>query len=147
MSAGRDQGAILEDDATPPSALASRRELTGVLELALQQITTRDRDLLTWREKEELTFDEMGQRLGISNVAARKAWYKAVEHLQEAMARLIPETFKSSHRQRHSPTIGNHDPGGPFSGTGADGPPAQARGLCGALVAAGATCVGVAGRA
>ena len=64
-----------------------------MLEAALQQLTPRQRELLVWREREELTFDEMGKRLGISNVAARKAWFKALERLQETMATMIPSAF------------------------------------------------------
>ena len=49
--AGQDRGEVLEDDATPPSGVASRRELTEVLELALQRITPRERDLLLWAKR------------------------------------------------------------------------------------------------
>jgi RNA polymerase sigma-70 factor (ECF subfamily) len=95
-------GAALCDDDTSPSGLASRHEMAGVIQAAMVELGARDRQVLCWREKEGLTFEEMGTRLGISAVAARKAWFKAVERLQQSMAKLIPATFDALAAERTS---------------------------------------------
>ena len=69
--------------------------MTEILKLAIQRIDDRDRNLLEWRQKEELTFEEIGRRLSVSPVAARKAWFKAIERLRHAMDDLVPPSEDS----------------------------------------------------
>lgn len=52
---------------------------------ALDRIPERLRLVVIWRHREDCSFDEIGRRLGISNVAARKNWLRAIEQLQRAM--------------------------------------------------------------
>jgi RNA polymerase sigma-70 factor (ECF subfamily) len=86
---------LVPDDATPPSSRASRREMTEILKIAIERIDDRDRNLLEWRQKEELTFEEIGRRLSVSPVAARKAWFRAIERLRQAMDDLVPPSEDS----------------------------------------------------
>jgi DNA-directed RNA polymerase specialized sigma24 family protein len=39
-----------------------------------------------WRHHESCSFDEIGRRLGCSNVAARKLWLRALQQLQRELS-------------------------------------------------------------
>jgi hypothetical protein len=45
------------------------------------------RQAVLWRHNEDCSFDEMGRRLGCSNVAARKIWLKALQQLRSELRR------------------------------------------------------------
>ena len=66
-----------------PSSVMMKQELGDVIQVALTQLTERERQLLIMRFREQCTYEEMGRRLGYSPVAARKAFRKAVARVRE----------------------------------------------------------------
>jgi RNA polymerase sigma-70 factor (ECF subfamily) len=72
----------LADDAPSPSALAVAREQAEALRRALERLPEEYRLALLLRHQEELSFEEIGKRLGRTANAARKLWARAVERLQ-----------------------------------------------------------------
>lgn len=68
-----------------PSALAARHEDEANLKAAVRRLSNRDRCVLQWRHRDELTFEQMGRRLGISTVAARNAWLQALKRLRDEL--------------------------------------------------------------
>jgi RNA polymerase sigma-70 factor (ECF subfamily) len=65
---------------------ASRREEQKALIEALERLPGRMRRAVLWRHTEGCTFDELGRRLGCSNVAARNLWLRALQQLQDELA-------------------------------------------------------------
>jgi RNA polymerase sigma-70 factor, ECF subfamily len=72
----------------PPSREAIRRERTWMLQEALGRIPEEDRRLVAWRQSEGCTFEEMGRRLGCSQVTARRSWLRALERLRNELESL-----------------------------------------------------------
>ena len=64
----------LAADQTSPGGGAVRREEEIALGAALDRLPERMRTAVLWRHHEGCSFDELGRRLGCSNVAARKLW-------------------------------------------------------------------------
>jgi RNA polymerase sigma-70 factor, ECF subfamily len=72
---------------------AARREEEAALQVALDRLPERMRQAVLWRHNEDCSFDEIGRRMGCSNVAARKLWLKALQQLQaELKDGTSPET-------------------------------------------------------
>jgi RNA polymerase sigma-70 factor (ECF subfamily) len=69
-------------DQTSIGTRAARREEETALQKALDRLPERMRQAVLWRHNEDCSFDEIGRRLGCSNVAARKLWLKALQQLQ-----------------------------------------------------------------
>ncbi|MGP0068588.1 MAG: RNA polymerase sigma factor [Isosphaeraceae bacterium] len=69
-------------DQTSVGTRAARREEEHALRLALDRLPERMRQAVLWRHNEDCSFDEIGRRLGCSNVAARNVWLKALQRLQ-----------------------------------------------------------------
>ena len=72
----------LAGDSTSPSGQVARREEEAAVLAALDTLPERMRQVIIWRHREDCSFDEIGKRLDRSNVAARKLWLRAIEHLQ-----------------------------------------------------------------
>ncbi len=75
-------GQFLVDDESSPSSLAVHREEEAALRAALERLPGRMARVVLWRHREDCTFEELGHRLGCSNVAARKLWLRALRQLQ-----------------------------------------------------------------
>lgn len=71
-------------DASPSSA-AARNEVEAALRAAVDRLSDRDRGVLLWRHRDEQTFEQIGGRLGISTVAARNAWLRALKRLRDEL--------------------------------------------------------------
>jgi RNA polymerase sigma-70 factor, ECF subfamily len=69
-------------DQTSPCGRAAQHEEEAALRTALDRLSERMRRAVLWRHHEDCSFDEIGRRLGCSNVAARKLWLKALQKLQ-----------------------------------------------------------------
>src|SRR5262249_23541709 len=69
-------------DQPSPGAQAAYHEQEAALRAAPDRLSDRMRRAGLWRHLEDCSFDEIGRRLGCSNVAARKLWLKALEQLQ-----------------------------------------------------------------
>jgi RNA polymerase sigma-70 factor, ECF subfamily len=75
----------LATDQTSPGGHAVRREEEAAVLAALDRLPERMRFTVLWRHHEACSFDELGRRLGCSNVAARKLWLRALELLQREL--------------------------------------------------------------
>jgi RNA polymerase sigma-70 factor (ECF subfamily) len=66
-----------------PSRVAMKGEQAQAIAQALERLPEDYRQVLIWRQQEDLTFEVIGQRLNRSADAARKLWARAVERLQQ----------------------------------------------------------------
>jgi RNA polymerase sigma-70 factor (ECF subfamily) len=72
-------------DTPSPSGEAVANEQAQALRQALERLPEDYRLVLLWRYQEQLSFEEIGRRLGRSANAARKLWRRAVERLEQDM--------------------------------------------------------------
>ena len=72
-------------DSVTPSRVAQRNEQAEALSQALERLPEEYREVLSLRHQEDLSFEEIGRRLGKSENAARKLWVRAVQQLQRDM--------------------------------------------------------------
>jgi len=83
-SQGASGGNIAGAEPTPSSAF-QRDEEYEALQGALVRLPDEYRQVISWRYEEDLSFDEIGVRLGRTANAARKLWLRAVERLEREM--------------------------------------------------------------
>jgi RNA polymerase sigma-70 factor, ECF subfamily len=67
---------------TPSRDLALRELETALIE-GLERLPERDREVVTWHHREQLSFEEIGLRSGINAEAARKRWKRALGRLRK----------------------------------------------------------------
>jgi len=70
-----------------PSAAAAGRELMERIELAFEQLGEDDREVIALARIAGLSHAEIGERLGCSEVAARKRLFRALALLSDALGR------------------------------------------------------------
>jgi RNA polymerase sigma-70 factor (ECF subfamily) len=80
-----ERGAGLAADVLSPSGQAVAQEQAEALARAVEKLPPDYRQVLKLRHEEQLTFEEIGQRLQRTANAARMLWLRAVERLQEEM--------------------------------------------------------------
>jgi RNA polymerase sigma-70 factor, ECF subfamily len=68
-----------------PSRNLALRELETALVEGLNRIPPHYREVVTWHHREQLSFEEIGRRLGISAEAARKRWKRALGRLRKEL--------------------------------------------------------------
>ena len=78
-----ERGAGLEADTLSPSGEALAHEQAEALAQAVQRLPPDYRQVLALRHEEQLTFEEIGQRMQRTANAARMLWLRAVERLQK----------------------------------------------------------------
>ncbi|NLS95381.1 MAG: sigma-70 family RNA polymerase sigma factor [Planctomycetaceae bacterium] len=78
-------GAVLADEATSPSASASRREYTVILADQLAQMRPEYREVIVLRHLEGLPFKEIAERTHRTSGAARMLWLRAVNQLRQQL--------------------------------------------------------------
>jgi RNA polymerase sigma factor (sigma-70 family) len=71
-------------DTSSPSSKASRDELIDRMAQARSRLGERDRQILDWKHRDELTLQAIGDQLGVSAVAAHKAYHRALGRLENA---------------------------------------------------------------
>lgn len=69
-----------------PSHYAMAREDQQRLERTLESLDETDGQVIRWRNRDLLTFAEIGSRLQMTGDSARRAWSRAVERLRVALA-------------------------------------------------------------
>jgi RNA polymerase sigma-70 factor (ECF subfamily) len=62
-----------------------REERATALTVALAQLPPHYRQVIVWRQVEDLSFEEMASRLGRSTDAVRKLWWRALQQLQDEL--------------------------------------------------------------
>jgi RNA polymerase sigma-70 factor (ECF subfamily) len=75
----------LASEADSPRAQLLAREKADALDRALDQLPANYRDVILWRTRDGLPFEEIGRRLDRSERAARKLWVRALERLQNLL--------------------------------------------------------------
>jgi RNA polymerase sigma-70 factor (ECF subfamily) len=65
-----------------PSSAAVEDEEARKLRAALERLPPHYRQVLVWRQWDELPFEEIARRLGKSTDAARMLWWRALEQLR-----------------------------------------------------------------
>jgi RNA polymerase sigma-70 factor (ECF subfamily) len=79
LAAGRELAA----DVPSPSGEAMAREQAEAVERAFRHLPDDYREVIEFRQRDKLPFEEIGRRLNRSAEAARKLWARAVERLQK----------------------------------------------------------------
>ena len=80
-----ERGGALAADTPSPSGQAMANEQAKALQKALARLPDEYRQVIAGRYQEQLSFEEIGQRLRRSAEAARKLWWRAIERLQEEL--------------------------------------------------------------
>jgi RNA polymerase sigma-70 factor (ECF subfamily) len=80
-----DRGGNLAADTASPSVSAMAAEQVLALERALDRLPEDYREVLTLRYQGDLSFEDIGQRLGRSGNAARKLWLRALRKLEQEL--------------------------------------------------------------
>jgi RNA polymerase sigma-70 factor (ECF subfamily) len=70
---------------TSPSEVASRRELTILLADALADLPEQEADVLWLRHAENLSFEAIGDRMGISRKSVRGVWARGLKKLKRSL--------------------------------------------------------------
>lgn len=81
---------LVTSEEETPSALAILREEELQLEQALAALPPIQRQIILMRHREQLSFREVGERLGKTPDAARMMWYRAFDELSRALEKRIP---------------------------------------------------------
>jgi RNA polymerase sigma-70 factor (ECF subfamily) len=72
----------------PSSVFVQQERLLQVAD-ALDRLPEHYRQVIVWRQIEDVSFEEMAQRLGRSVAAVRKLWLRAVQQLQSELGESI----------------------------------------------------------
>lgn len=71
--------------APTPSVDAMAAEEAERIRRIVQSLPEDYRQVVTWRYEEELSFEDIAQRMGRSENAVRKLWFRAIERLEEEL--------------------------------------------------------------
>jgi RNA polymerase sigma-70 factor (ECF subfamily) len=82
-----DGGTDLATQTPSPSEQIAAREEAEALRQALERLSEEHRQVLALRHQEQLTFEEIGRRLGRSVSGARALWLRAVERLNDELGK------------------------------------------------------------
>jgi RNA polymerase sigma-70 factor, ECF subfamily len=81
-SAGRSLAAELVDPDPTPGTSAADREEAAAIDAAIERLTTDERAVIILRNRDHLSWEEVGRRLERSPDAARMLWKRAILRLQ-----------------------------------------------------------------
>lgn len=96
------QPSIMDLNRTPCSD-AVLREQARALNEALSQLPENYRLAIQYREFEDLTFPEIGNRLNLSEEAARKLWRRAITRLETMLHPLLSPDSKDAESAESAP--------------------------------------------
>lgn len=91
MDDTRRLGANLKDYAHTPGTRAVANEEAKLLAAAMEQLSAEHRQVLEFRNWQQMSFSEIGARMNRSEDASRKLWARAVVQLQNALKTQQPE--------------------------------------------------------
>jgi RNA polymerase sigma-70 factor (ECF subfamily) len=80
-----DRQAELAGTISTPSSLMMQTERALALTAAVQRLPDHYRQIILWRQMENLSFEEMAARLDRSVEAVRKLWWRAVKQLEQEL--------------------------------------------------------------
>lgn len=78
---------ILVDSAPTPHSEAVTREETELVDRAISQLPLDFQEVLRLRYRDELTFEQIGERIGRSAEATRKLWSRAIMRMRRHLPR------------------------------------------------------------
>ena len=78
-------GDVAGQTTASPLSRVVREERTEAVRNAVDQLSEADRQVIHWHHQERLTFPEIGDRLEITEDAARKRWARALIRLRDAL--------------------------------------------------------------
>jgi RNA polymerase sigma-70 factor (ECF subfamily) len=78
--------AALASPSASPSEHVVRQEWTSVLKAAIERLPQDHRQVVSWRHEEQLSWDQIGLRMGRTADAARKVCSRAIEQLRRELA-------------------------------------------------------------
>ena len=81
---GEEQIGLLADTQSP-SRKALANERTAAIEQAVSRLPPDYAQVISWRYRDGLAFDEIARRIDRSENAVRKLWFRAIERLQQEM--------------------------------------------------------------
>lgn len=84
VAAGNLASSIFPGKGPSPSAIAQGNETLERIETALLTLDERDRELIILRRLCEMSYPEVAEKLGLSEVAARQAFHRAMARLEKA---------------------------------------------------------------
>jgi RNA polymerase sigma-70 factor (ECF subfamily) len=87
QASSTDGGADLATQTPSPSEHAIAHEEAEAVQRALERLPEEYRQVLALRHQEQLTFEEIGKRLGRSTSGARALWLRAVERLNDELGK------------------------------------------------------------
>jgi len=87
--------AALLDKGTSPSGRAARNEDELLLANALAQVKPEHREVIILRNLEELSFEDVGQRMGRNADAVKSLWVRALASLRRALLH-VDESFAAA---------------------------------------------------
>jgi RNA polymerase sigma-70 factor (ECF subfamily) len=76
-----------------PSEAAAQNEERGWIRIALELLGAEDRQIILMRDWQELGFGQIGERLGLSEAAARMRYVRALPKLAHVVRRLQEQQF------------------------------------------------------
>jgi RNA polymerase sigma factor (sigma-70 family) len=97
-------------DTSSPCAKASREELAARMAEARSRLEERDRQILDWKHRDQLTLQAIGERLGVSAAAAHKAHRQALGRLENAFLEIAAAIAYRQTRNRLRTVHRGHDP-------------------------------------
>jgi RNA polymerase sigma-70 factor, ECF subfamily len=68
-----------------PSGIVAQDEEAQAVQRALDRLPDHYRQVILWRQWEDMPFEEIARRLGKSVDAARMVWWRAIERLQQEL--------------------------------------------------------------
>ena len=80
-------GVQLIDTGTSPSLQAARREREVLLANALAKLTPEHREVIILRNLDELSFDEVAERMGRTTPAVKSLWVRALANLRRVLGK------------------------------------------------------------
>jgi len=101
----QEQSAIgrgLLDERLTPSSEAIRLEQERALTTAMDRLTVEQRQVIQFRNFEQLGFEEIGARMNRSTDAARKMWARSIEALKISIASNNMESIDDPHQGKGS---------------------------------------------
>ena len=78
-------GVLLTDSFPSPSRHLQKKERDAAIVEALNRLPAHYRQVVLWHHDDDLTFDAIAKRMGVSAEAARKLWGRALLSLKRAL--------------------------------------------------------------
>lgn len=89
-------GASLADSRASAETLLAQKETADLLARAVSGLTREHRRILILRYQDDLTFSEIAQQLGVTEVSAHQMHSRALARLKQSCARLGLDSYQQA---------------------------------------------------